>query len=360
MKLSKKPTICLCIRSIEIGTTSGTKRYALELYKELKKNKKYNIILITAPKGSVYDRIPILFLPFCFYKLLKLLLNKKIDLFHPLSFAYSYFLPFVKLFGVKTVITIADVPKTYSTKYMDSSILDYIKIKLYKIFIKFSDYFFAISELNISRLQQEMKINKKRIFLFSLGIDEKFKPENDVEKNKIFTIGYLGGRISLDNIKYTIDLIRSFKDFSEKHPNSRLMISGRDKFNFIENFIKKTNNKKIIYRRFIPEKDIVKFYNSLDVFVFPSAYEGFGLPIMEAKRCGIPVMLMKKAMISEEIKKHCLEYDSIEDLVEKLHILYKNRRLLKSIGEKSYKYAMKFTWPRSVDIAINNYDKILG
>ncbi len=103
----------------------------------------------------------------------------------------------------------------------------------------------------------------------------------------------------------------------------------------------------------------MNFYNSLDIFVFPSSYEGFGLPIMEAKRCGIPVMLMKKAMISREIKKHCMEYDSIEDLIEKLKFAYQNRKLMKSVGEASHKDAAKFSWKKTVDAAIKGYDKIL-
>jgi len=357
--INAKPNICLCIKSIDPTVASGTKRYAYELYRELKNNKKYNIFLITAPKNSIYEKSGTFFVIFCFYKLLKLLSKKKIDLFHSLSFAYSPFIPIVKLFGVKTAITIADVPKTYSTKYMDNGILDYIKIWLYRIFIRYSDYFFAISKLNIERLQKEIRISKKRIFYFPHGIDQKFKPLTSIKREKDFTIGYLGGMISLKNIKYTIELIKTFIEFNKNHSDSLLIISGKDKLSFVEKFIKKINHKKIKYIKFIPESDIVNFYNSLDVFIFPSLYEGFGLAIMEAKRCGKPVLLIKKAMISNEVKKYCYEYDSKEDLIEKLSNFYLNRSLIKLIGEKSYRDAKKFTWKKSVEAAINGYKKIL-
>ncbi|MGB9678240.1 MAG: glycosyltransferase, partial [Candidatus Ratteibacteria bacterium] len=218
-------------------------------------------------------------------------------------------------------------------------------------------YFFAISKLNIKRLQKEMNINEKRIFLFPLGIDKKFSPMKTAKKS--FTLGYLGGRISNENTKYALQLINAFNTFNKIYPDSSLIISGRDKFNKIENYIKRLGNKNINYIRFVPEEDIVKFYNSLDIFIFPSIYEGFGLPIMEAKRCGIPVMLMKDAMISEEIKEHTIAYASKDDLIEKLKYFYHNRKELEAIGKKSHLQAKGFTWKKSVQAAIKGYDKIL-
>jgi glycosyltransferase involved in cell wall biosynthesis len=358
VKEFRKPTICLCAKSIDIGTYSGTKRYVFELIKWLKKNKKYDLVIITSPKNSIFDKISILFIFYSIYKLTSLLVKKRIDLLHCPSFAYSYLLPYAKMFGVKTVVTVVDVPKATETRYMENSILDYIRINLYRFLMYFSDYFFAISRLNVRRLQEEMGINKRRIFLFSLGVDKKFSPMK-VEKQG-FVVGYLGGRIPVLNLKYALMLINAFKKFSRNHKDSFLIITGIDKFNIIPNYIKNIDDKHIKHIRFVPEEEIVKFYNSLDVFVFPSIYEGFGLPIMEAKRCGLPVLLMKKAMISEEVKKHSLFYETEEDLIEILDSLYKNKELLKEIGSKSHLYAKKFTWKKSVSAVIRGYNAILN
>ena len=357
VKVSRKPIICLCAKSINMKTYSGTKRYIIELIKELKKNKKYELVIITAPENSIFDKFSILFIFYSIYKLTGMLLNKKIDLLHCPSFAYSYLLPYAKMFGVKTAITVVDVPKTTETRYMENSILDCIRIKLYAFLMRFSDYFFAISKLNVKRLQEEMGINKKRIFLFSLGVDKRFSPMKVERQN--FVIGYLGGKITVLNLKYALKLINAFKKFNKTHKDSFLIITGVDKFNIIPNYIKKINDEHIKHIRFVPEEEIVRFYNSLDVFVFPSIYEGFGLPIMEAKRCGIPVLLMKNAMISDEVKKHSLFYESEDDLIEILDSLYKNKELLKEIGKKSYLYAKKFTWKSSAKAVIEGYDAIL-
>ncbi|WP_225370026.1 glycosyltransferase [Methanobrevibacter arboriphilus] len=54
---------------------------------------------------------------------------------------------------------------------------------------------------------------------------------------------------------------------------------------------------------FISDEDMVDFYNSLDVFVFPTIMEGYGMPIVEAMACGKPVITLEDAYIPHDIKK---------------------------------------------------------
>ncbi len=56
-------------------------------------------------------------------------------------------------------------------------------------------------------------------------------------------------------------------------------------------------------------------YNSFNVFVFPSLWEGFGMPIMEAKRCRIPVITYKKGELPDIVKRNTLQFEDKSDLI---------------------------------------------
>jgi len=60
--------------------------------------------------------------------------------------------------------------------------------------------------------------------------------------------------------------------------------------------------RAVEFRGFVPEEKLVKAYNSLDVFVMTSEWEGFGLPILEAQKCGVPVVIRDDARIRRKLQ----------------------------------------------------------
>ncbi|MDR3223033.1 MAG: glycosyltransferase family 4 protein, partial [Methanobrevibacter sp.] len=83
--------------------------------------------------------------------------------------------------------------------------------------------------------------------------------------------------------------------------NSRLLIGGKGEE--LENLKKIANNDdRIVFLGFIPDEKMNDFYNSLDVFVFPTSGEGYGLPIVEAMACGKPVITLEDSYMPHDIK----------------------------------------------------------
>jgi len=112
---------------------------------------------------------------------------------------------------------------------------------------------------------------------------------------------YLIGTISKLNKRKRIDLL--IESYLEANiPNSQLLIGGTG--NRMD-YLKKVANgdSRVKFLGFISDEDLNKFYNSLDVFVFPTMMEGYGLLIVEAMVCSLPVITLEDALIPNDLKE---------------------------------------------------------
>jgi glycosyltransferase involved in cell wall biosynthesis len=157
--------------------------------------------------------------------------------------------------------------------------------------------------------------------IIPLGVDERFKPISN-ENSEPFKLGYLGGFAKRKRVP---KLITDFKHNASERMSldiwgmcpkfgwkEKIIGTAMDDYDSIMKLI--GDDKRIKYCGFAPENDIVKIYNSFDAFIFPSKYEGFGLPILEAVACGIPTFIYKDANIPDEVKKYAIMVESVKDI----------------------------------------------
>jgi len=88
---------------------------------------------------------------------------------------------------------------------------------------------------------------------------------------------------------------------------------------------------------FAPEEKIVEIYDSFDVFVFQSLYEGLSYPILEAQSRGLPVIIYKYGKIPKEVRKYCFEAESPEHMAQIIEELKEN-----GYSEKKRKEAINY------------------
>jgi glycosyltransferase involved in cell wall biosynthesis len=129
-------------------------------------------------------------------------------------------------------------------------------------------------------------------------IDGKFFPKNkDSNSFIVGSISYLTKRKRFDI------LIKSFLEANI--PNSQLWIGGKGPD--LENLKKLANgDKRIKFLGFVSDESLNDFYNCLDVFVFPTLVEGYGMPMVEAMACGKPVVTLDDAIIPSDIKNRTI------------------------------------------------------
>jgi glycosyltransferase involved in cell wall biosynthesis len=112
---------------------------------------------------------------------------------------------------------------------------------------------------------------------------------------------------------------------------------------------------------FVPTEDLVLLYAMASVFVFPSLYEGFGLPIIEAMQLGCPVITSKDGSLSEVAGEAAMFVDpyDVQSIEKKLKMLFNDTHLQKRLSEKGIIQAKKFSWEIVARETSTVYEKII-
>jgi len=108
-------------------------------------------------------------------------------------------------------------------------------------------------------------------------------------------------------------------------------------------------NKNILLPGFVSQEDLVALYNSAGVFVMPSIYEGFGLPVLEAMSCGCPVIASRAGSLAEvagEAIKH-IDPFAVDSIAEGIKEVLGSSKFRQELSEKGLKHSKKFTWGKN-------------
>ncbi len=217
-----------------------------------------------------------------------------------------------------------------------------------------SDYLVADSSQAYKEALR-MGFPKDRLFMVNLGIDERFvknRREHWRRNSKNFKVGYLSALIGRKNPFFAIRAVRRIRD-----PNIKFEIWGKNNYTQREVLDQIGGDRRITYMGIAPEGKIIETYDSFDVFVFPSIYEGFGIAPIEAKARGLPVIILKSARIAPEVRRHCFEARSEEHMAQIIEELKRN-----GYNEKARKRAMEdsknFLWSEVARQTIEVYKKI--
>lgn len=198
-------------------------------------------------------------------------------------------------------------------------------------------------------------------------IDEKSIDKEILSKYKIpQNTPYILSLSSLNKRKNLPFLIESFVDFLEKHPEIKdlnLVLAGPKGWLFDDIFstIKNANKYKdrIILTGFVDDKDISMIYNLAYAFICPSVAEGFGLPVLEAMACGIPVLSSNLTSLPEVYGDSALSFNPYkkEELIECIEKIYNSKDLREDLVAKGLNRVKDFTWENTVKNMVNEYFK---
>jgi glycosyltransferase involved in cell wall biosynthesis len=111
----------------------------------------------------------------------------------------------------------------------------------------------------------------------------------------------------------------------------------------------------------VEEKDIPVHYQAADLAVFPSYYEGFGMPVLEAMSSGCPVLASNATSIPEVTGDSAVLFDphDIEDLKSNANKILSSHNMLKELEEKGIERAKELTWEKTAQLTEELYDNII-
>ncbi|WP_443661100.1 glycosyltransferase family 4 protein [Clostridium sp.] len=294
------------------------------------------------------------------------LLDKSIDIYHVPQNGIG--LPINK--DCPFVITLHDI---IPYKMPDTVGDQYLKIfneKFPKI-ISLCDGIITVSQYSKEDIIKAFNFPREKIYVTYLASEDIYKPYDKtlskyiVEKNYSITgdyILYIGGFSPRKNI---LGLLDSFSMLLPRLKKGIKLVIAGSKGKSYDMYIKRAQDlhieDKVIFPGFISMNHIPFMYNACELFVYPSFYEGFGLPPIEAMACGVPVIASNVTSIPEIVKDATLlvnPYD-INELSEKMYNVLHDDALRQSLITKGLKRASTLTWDNTAASTLIAYQNIL-
>jgi glycosyltransferase involved in cell wall biosynthesis len=279
--------------------------------------------------------------------------QKKIKNFKPDIIHESYYSK--KNSNNKTVCTVYDlINEKFPNYFSNSSIISKMKEETFKRV----DHIICISENTKKDLIEFFNINEEKITVTLLATDyQETKNLKKKLKNKLLFVGSRRGYKNFEG------LIKAYSISKFLKSNFQLIAYGGEKFNIEDKKILKKYNLNNNNVEFINDTtlDINYLYNNVAAFIFPSLYEGFGLPVLEAMRCGCPVILSNGGSL-KEVGGDKLDYfdpqnvESIKYNIEKM--LFSDDLQNKTI-EYGFTRSKKFSWEKCAKETLQVYKRQL-
>ena len=265
---------------------------------------------------------------------------------------------------IKTVITIHDLIYLKFTKFLPVSKI-IAAVPLITNAVLKADKIIAVSENTKKDITERWPKTEDKIEVIYEAADPVFRRIDDEEekerarkkynlpKDIILFVGSLRAHKNIDR------LIEAYKILKAKGISHKLVIVGRDNPKEQKTHAKMKEDE-VLYLGEIPQDDLVVIYNIAKAFVMPSLYEGFGLPVLEAFACGIPVAASNVSSMPEVTHDAALSFDpyNIEEMADAVYKILSDEGLRLSLIEKGSKRNSEFSWQIAAEKTLEVYRKI--
>ena len=231
----------------------------------------------------------------------------------------------------------------------------------------------TLSEFSRQGIARAYGMDPARIAVVPAGVSRAFRPQPrqhakafvegrfKVPGPFILTVGDLQPR------KNQIGLIRAFEELLCAHPDlpHHLMLVGKETWfaPHVHQAAKKSLVKdRIHFTDYVNEKELLQLYSACDIFVFPSFYEGFGLPILEAMACGRAVACSNSSAMPEVADSAGLLFnpESTSEMVRAMRDLLLNPELRQRMERLGQQNAAQFSWARTAQMTLEVYQEVCG
>ena len=227
----------------------------------------------------------------------------------------------------------------------------------YRIYntINSNDFYVTNSECTKKDVLKYFNIREENIKTTLLGVNDYFKPTKEPNKEKyIFSLCTLGKRKNL------IFAIKNFFKFIEKNKinDLKLVLAGGvwNKFKKeLTNTIGEFDQSKIDVLGYVKDEELPKLYSNALMFIYPSLYEGFGLPVLEAMKCGCPVITSNVSSLPEVIGQAGIQInpECDEELIKAYEKMYYDNFFRELCVERGLIRANNFSWEKCVNQVID-------
>lgn len=300
-------------------------------------------------------------------------LPKDVDLVH-----YPYFepffltLPLVKTFP--TVVTVHDLTPLVFPEHFPPGLRGSVKWLVQKFSVQQAAKIISDSACSKRDIIRYAHVADSKIHVVHLAASDVFKPIKNKqllvsirEKYKLpekFVL-YVGDVTWNKNVPRLIEAIKKInlilvivgkaltvKDFDRQNPWNK-------DITLVEKLVE--GDTRVIRLGFVDTNDLAAIYNLATVFAMPSLYEGFGLPVLEAMACGVPVVTTKCGSIPE-VAEECAYYvdpNDIDSIAKGIEEVFSNSRLRETLSHTGIVQAKKFSWKKTAQQTADVYKSLV-
>lgn len=354
-------------RYIISGVSENCLNAEYTLYVPRKSNNSEYLALFTnssisevSPKSFLGKKLPSLWRSFLINKQIR---RDKIDIYHGLSNE----LPFgIRNTGVKSIVTIHDViflrlPQCY--KFFDRLIYNY----KFRYACEKADYVVTVSECTKRDIIEFYGINPDKVLVIYQGCNKMFKERaSESLKREVSEIYNLPKRFILNvgTLEERKNLFLVVKSLSQLPDDVHIVAVGRrTKYSdmVMDYAIKNNLSSRIHFLHSVKFAHLPAIYQNAEVFAYPSRYEGFGIPIIEAISCGLPVIAATGSCLEEAggDGAYYVSPDSVDEFVVCANRLLSDKDLAQSIVRKGQIHILKFDDTILADNMIKLYNNVI-
>jgi glycosyltransferase involved in cell wall biosynthesis len=234
-----------------------------------------------------------------------------------------------------------------------------------------ADHVVVPSEYTRQDLICTYNLQPERVTIVPLAADENFRPVTDadelarVKKRYDLPDSYLLGLGSVQPRKNLVRLIEAYSILSDKRDLPPLILVGKKAWLF-EDSLKAAKEHgvedKVRFTDFVPDEDLPGLYTLSTCFVYPSFFEGFGIPPLEAMQCGSPVIAGDRTSLPEVVGNAGILIDpfDVTSIADAIDRMLSDSELRDDLRQKGFERAKVFSWKRAARETLDIFERVMN
>ena len=292
-------------------------------------------------------------------------LTGPIDIYHSPDFV----LPPIQ--HAQSILTVHDLAFLLYPECADERLRGYLERTVPRSVAR-ADFVLADSENTRNDVICLLGASPERVAVVPGGVDPSFRPVDDIAQQNalrrrlsldddvpfILFVGVIEPRKNLAGLIEAFAILKSRQTLPHK-----LLVVGRRGWlweGIVERAERSPVSQDIVFAGFVPEEDLPTLYSAAQIFAFPSHYEGFGLPVLEAMACGTPVVASRASSLPEVVGDAGLQVDpdDPEQLAAALELLALNPNVRDDMRRRGLERVGQFTWQAAAARLLDVYHRM--
>jgi glycosyltransferase involved in cell wall biosynthesis len=287
----------------------------------------------------------------------------KLDVFHA-----QYIVP--PLSRCRTVVSIFDLAHERYPEFFHPA-----EAKRSQMLVRWSarraDHIVTVSKFSANDLVEIYGVRPEKITVTYLAASEEFQPMDRQQCRELLARNYAinapfilyAGRLQAR--KNLVRLIEAFAEVRKKGIQEKLVLVGKQDFlsSEITGAVKKYGlDAEVIFAGYVPQKDLPSFFNGAELFIYPSIFEGFGLPVIESMACGIPTITSYGSSLEEVAGGAALLVDpfSTASIAAAIDKVLSDVDLRQKLAQKGLNRSSQFSYQLTATQTLRVYENVHG